>query len=754
MNEGLVNAGFETKVEAMSGSAEGAADQASRIVLAQAQTAPAAPQPPAAPVAQLPAAPPLAPAATHFDAAASKVVRLPQGTSLDNIEVSGKDIVLKQSDGRTIVIDNGVSNVPTLMLGDIEVPAGTLTAVFDRLGIVPGAGPAGAQASNVSSSGGNFALPNGNVGTFFGLTDLLAPTDLQFPTLEQRELDVGRRLSVGPSALSSTASVVLAETALPTGRDSGRTDEAGSATLSFNTGSQPISNVRFGADLSSLQAETNGAPGADLIWVRISDTMIIGRVGGVDTVLLQILPVSGATGGAIDVTVTVTLLGPIPHLPGGGAQVIDLGAISVVVETGAGAVEGAIRISVTDDVPVAVADTDAVAAGSFAAVGGNVIAGTGSDGNAAGADTQGADGATVTSVAATTAGGTAVAVGSNTVVAGQYGVLTVSSDGSYSYARNPGSAGGVNEVFTYTLTDGDGDGSPTTLTIAIGDRTPTVVIPAAGGEQMRVYEAGLPARGAESAGSNAAAPSETMAGTIGFSSPDGVSLVSLGGHVLTTAPQSFADGTRGTLTASYSYDPATGAGTISYSYTLLDNTAGDNTAASFAVVVSDADGDPAPAGNLVISIVDDAPDAVDDAGLTVAEDAAGTIGGNLLTNDVQGADGATLTHVQLPGSGAMVPLTTGVLVGGAYQFTTALGVYSFQANGAWAFDPAPGQANAAGISAGFSYQIIDGDGDTDAAVQPITVTDGAGPVAGAAISLVLDDQNLASGSTPAGPDFA
>ena len=37
---------------------------------------------------------------------------------------------------------------------------------------------------------------------------------------------------------------------------------------------------------------------------------------------------------------------------------------------------------------------------------------------------------------------------------------------------------------------------------------------------------------------------------------------------------SFADGTTGTLTASCSYDAATGAGVISYSYTLIDNDAG------------------------------------------------------------------------------------------------------------------------------------------------------------------------------------
>ena len=46
------------------------------------------------------------------------------------------------------------------------------------------------------------------------------------------------------------------------------------------------------------------------------------------------------------------------------------------------------------------------------------------------------------------------------VIQGSFGVLTLAADGSYSYTRNAGTAGGVNDVFTYTLTDGDGDLSP------------------------------------------------------------------------------------------------------------------------------------------------------------------------------------------------------------------------------------------------------------------------------------------------------
>ncbi len=197
-----------------------------------------------------------------------------------------------------------------------------------------------------------------------------------------------------------------------------------------------------------------------------------------------------------------------------------------------------------------------------------------------------------------------------TPIQGAFGKLTLAADGSYSYTRDAGTAGGANDVFTYTIKDGDGDLSHTTLTISVGDSTPTDTIPAPGGATTTVFEHGLPARGSEPAGSgeiadgnptNNSDPSETVSGTIAFTSLDGVSVISLGGHVLTGAPQTFADGTTGTLTASFSYNAATGAGVISYSYTLIDNTLVDpSSSSSFAVVVTDADGDSAPAGNLVI----------------------------------------------------------------------------------------------------------------------------------------------------------
>src|SRR5262249_19607153 len=163
-----------------------------------------------------------------------------------------------------------------------------------------------------------------------------------------------------------------------------------------------------------------------------------------------------------------------------------------------------------------------------------------------------------------------------------------------------------------------------------------------GGTSTTVYESGLPARGLEPAGSDEAANTETTSGTISFTSLDGVSVVSLGGHTLNGSAQTFADGTTGSLTASYTYSAATGQGTISYSYTLLDNTSGDNTNASFAVVVTDADGDSAPAGNLVINIVDDVPTARADTDATAAgqftAESGNVISGVGTTSGAAGAD--------------------------------------------------------------------------------------------------------------------
>ena len=149
---------------------------------------------------------------------------------------------------------------------------------------------------------------------------------------------------------------------------------------------------------------------------------------------------------------------------------------------------GNLVINIVDDAPIAVADTDSVAAGQTTAETGNVLSGSPT------ADVQSADGAAVTSIAL--GSGTPVNVDptAGATIAGSFGTLTIHADGSYSFAHN-GTPGGGTDVFTYTIKDGDGDLSSATLTIAVADSAPRgITIPAPGGADTTVFEAGLPAQ--------------------------------------------------------------------------------------------------------------------------------------------------------------------------------------------------------------------------------------------------------------------
>ena len=150
---------------------------------------------------------------------------------------------------------------------------------------------------------------------------------------------------------------------------------------------------------------------------------------------------------------------------------------------------GTIFVDVIDDVPTAVADTDSIAAGSNGPATGNVItdldAGDLLDTDT-GADAKGADGASVSAIKFSLATVNIFDVNGNLVINGDFGVLSIKADGSYSYARTPGAGGGKSDTFTYTLKDSDGDIATATLTISIGD-----IRPVAGVSSASVDDEGL-----------------------------------------------------------------------------------------------------------------------------------------------------------------------------------------------------------------------------------------------------------------------
>ena len=132
-------------------------------------------------------------------------------------------------------------------------------------------------------------------------------------------------------------------------------------------------------------------------------------------------------------------------------------------------VTGQIDVNIVDDVPVARADTKSGTEGGE--VTGNVLTdGTpdafGADGAASGGGIVGVRAVGVGSDVTSAASGS---VGS--VITGLYGTLILNADGRYTYDGNPDAVPerGATDVFVYTIRDGDGDLSTTTLTINLTD---------------------------------------------------------------------------------------------------------------------------------------------------------------------------------------------------------------------------------------------------------------------------------------------
>ncbi|MDH2292985.1 VCBS domain-containing protein, partial [Cobetia sp. 10Alg 146] len=175
------------------------------------------------------------------------------------------------------------------------------------------------------------------------------------------------------------------------------------------------------------------------------------------------------------------------------------------------------------------------------------------------ADSIGADATSVTS--ATPAGGSAsdVTADDATVVTGSYGTLTLEADGSYSYVLDTTNADvqslddgeSLTDVFSYTITDADGDASSTTLTITVDgatDGVPTIT-DISGTADNSVTEA----------------TGDTVTGSFTVAAQAGIDTVTIGGIDITDASTTPVEITtdEGTLTVT-GYDADTGEVTYSY----------------------------------------------------------------------------------------------------------------------------------------------------------------------------------------------
>uniref|UniRef100_UPI001184DF33 DUF5801 repeats-in-toxin domain-containing protein n=1 Tax=Mesorhizobium amorphae TaxID=71433 RepID=UPI001184DF33 len=328
----------------------------------------------------------------------------------------------------------------------------------------------------------------------------------------------------------------------------------------------------------------------------------------------------------------------------------------------ASAVSGTpIRLTFQDDGPHAINDIDTVLGADMTATG-NVLTGidiAAGDANTDDgvADKLGTDGGKVASVAGVSTDSSPDAA-HNFQVIGNYGSLVLNEDGSYVYTRFNSDPVVSQDIFTYTIKDGDGDISTATLTIGVADNGTLItnLTPAAGGGDATLSEANL----SDGSSSNPAALVQT--GSFNVFAPDGIQSVQIGGTVLTIAQLGAASSAS---PIAISGNPAygsleiigfdSGSGEITYRFTLTDNTlthtnitadatpgdrgTDDPVFANYTVTVTDTDND-SSSGTLAIRVLDDGPTAHADADAGIE---GALIGGNVLTGigttgGVSGAD--------------------------------------------------------------------------------------------------------------------
>ncbi|MBD9559078.1 S-layer family protein [Ensifer sp. ENS03] len=677
-----------------------------------------------APVKGAETVPQTAPMPTEISADASNIVHLPAGASIEKIKVVGNDIVLEQPDGSTITIHNAALKVPTFLIGDAEIPRETLVAVLGENGINVAAGPDGSiSVVSNQSSGGDFAGANGDIGEAGPVINLLAPTALQFPTLETTELlpptlDPNDAPSIIPDGSSGPGGIFVSDRQVDeAGLASGSRAGDGSASVK---GIFTISDPDGAGDIASLTINGRTFPIGGLVGQSVAGEFGVLTITAYD-------PATGVAQYTYELTSPVIGSGVNP-----GANVEqDRDIFTLTVTDGDGATGTAtLRVDIVDDIPVigiTNPETAQVAEGQTL--------------NGSWTLTAGADGVGTVDV---TVGNTTQTL---TLTAGQKvdftlaeGTLTVNADKTWSFtaASNLNNAGGLDVTFSLSARDGDNDTTSDSQTIKVVDGAGPSVDPLAASAALTLDDQNL------ANGSTPVGGAETSSGTIGFvAGSDAIATIAFGDtsgltsvlvwdRISDTQIIGRAGGTAVvTLDLVRAGDSATVTATLNGNYASHPGINSDDLAnlGQVKVVATDIDGDRAE-GTVTVAVSDDMPVAAADTD-SVSEDGAVFADGNVLTGsggadengtdgvkDIAGADGVSVTSVSF-GS------TTG-LVGGstAGQFGTLVlnsdGSYTYTLNNA----TAGVQSLAAGqmVTDTFTYEITDGDGDRSSTTVTITIT--------------------------------
>ncbi|MHC8291310.1 retention module-containing protein [Pseudomonas sp. XS1P51] len=475
----------------------------------------------------------------------------------------------------------------------------------------------------------------------------------------------------------------------------------------------------------------------------ISGGVAAGFPQTITTQLGNTLTITGYNPATGVVSYSYTLNGNETHSAGDGINNLSEQFTVVAGDSNGDTATGTLDVNITDDVPKAVDDSNAsTASETLATLTGSVLPN----------DTQGADRIPTGPDSGPVIGGT---------FTGTYGTLVLNPNGTYTYTLNTSDAdfkalhggGSGTETFTYTLTDADGDASTANLVLQIHNNDDPVIINGLNveGGELIVREQNL------SDGSNPDTPALTQSGTFTITALDGVQTLSVGGinvvvgGVSAGFPQSVVTPLGSTLTIT-GFDSATGV--VSYSYTLADNethptaNGANSISEQFAVTVVDDNGTTANA-NLDVTIVDDVPQGVNDSNAGTASETLLTLDGNVLTNDVQGADRVPSTSADTG------PITPGT-------FTGTYGTLVLNANGTYTYTLNTSDAdfkalhgNGSGTE-NFVYTLTDSDGDTSTATLVLNIHNNDDPVTLGGLDvaggeLTVHEANLSDGTSPDTP---
>ena len=220
-----------------------------------------------------------------------------------------------------------------------------------------------------------------------------------------------------------------------------------------------------------------------------------------------------------------------------------------------------------------------------------------------------------------------LASGTGTAVEGEYGYLTLKADGTYTYTLKTNPETGkpiditsdVQDVFSYTIKDSDGDWSTTTITVNVSADTqkPSVTIPTVGSDATTVYESSLDESADQPAGSDSGSSNDRTSGEIKLALNGESGTLTIGGKTIeldATGTATNLTESNNTITTDHGTLTITSIanGTVKYEYQL--DGAQEHAAVQganelkdeIAISVTDQTGDTAD-GTLTITIVDDIP---------------------------------------------------------------------------------------------------------------------------------------------------